>query len=123
MKIGIYFNQIYSHVCLLETEVRVNIISETFLWKEWSEKIQYQSGPKYRSAIRDSILLFGIVLFSVCIVDLHVKVRFTLVKNLSTDELLGTPSVDQFIHGIFPQKKKNHTMACRIGTHTDKAVR
>lgn len=103
IQIGIHFNQLQSHKCLIVIGAGLNIFSITFLRKEQSTMIQNQSVAKLRSAMKEPIQLWGKTLLFVRISDLHTKAYFSIVKTLAVDVQvrLGSPFIDRLIRGIF----------------------
>lgn len=94
VQLGINSKQLRRHICLLDIGSGLKIARITFRQKKWSIRIRYQAVPKLGFAIKEPIQLLGRILLSERISDLHVKVRFGIVKHLAVDVLLGTRFID-----------------------------
>ena len=91
---------------LVDTGATMNLVNHNFLPPTWKDAIiPYQcSSVKY--ANKSSLTIVGVIRLYVQIGGLRVKVYFGVVRNLVTRVLVGTPFINKFVRGIFPQEQR-----------------
>ena len=91
---------------LVDTGATMNLVHYNFLPPQWKDEIQPYSGSTVKSANKSSLDIVGVIRLYVRVGTLRVKVRFGVVRHLVTRILVGTPFVNKFVKGIFPQEQR-----------------
>lgn len=114
-------------LCLLNTGARLNLLGKSLIPPESNHHIHHGKIPNLQKATQQPLRMNGKMLLHVGFCALFVQVWFSIFFYLAIDFLLGTSTINRFIHSIFPSEGKflpwhSHPVPISVSPKSSKAA-
>lgn len=91
---------------IMDTGTGPNLIEKFFSHPTWAPCVMCREFKKFRVAIKEPTRSEIVSLLTMQIGNLRLRVWFGVFKDLAINLLLCTESIDQYVHGSFPEDGK-----------------